>query len=205
MAGRLQTQIICILLLSCFFFLPEGCHSRAKIENSETYVTDYLRSGDIILRKSYGLISNIIAAKLNDTIDVSHCGIIYVDANHSVCVIHSLSKAVSEKDGMQCCTLKKFMDDSRMETVQVIRFKKDSAQIIGNWAKYYLSKHIPFDNSYDLKDSSAFFCTELPIHIIKNQFKINLASESGLPKFSIFLNSTYFDKVIFVKKANLKY
>ncbi|HOF98925.1 MAG: hypothetical protein KBG33_02315 [Paludibacteraceae bacterium] len=205
MAGRLQAQIICFLLLSCFQFLPESCHSPTKIENSDTYITNYLRSGDIILRKSYGLVSNIIAAKLNDTIDVSHCGIIYIDANHTVYVIHSLSKAVSEKDGMQSCTLKKFMADSRIETVQVVRFKKDSAQIIGKWAHYYLLKQIPFDNNYDLKDSSSFFCTELPIHIINKQFGINLSSGNEFPKFSIFLNTKYFDKVFFIKKANLNH
>ena len=102
------------------------------------YSTDSLRSGDIILRRSYGLVSDIIVMELDDTLDVSHCGIIIKEPDSSYKVIHSLSKKVSDTDGVQICGLEQFMADSKIETVRVFRFRSDTQGKIAAQALRYL-------------------------------------------------------------------
>ncbi len=95
MVGRIQIEIKhCIAFLS-LLYLAGSCTSPANTTDLHLYSTDSIRSGDIILRKSYGLISDIIVMQLKDTLDVSHCGIIVKDENQNYKVIHALSKKVS--------------------------------------------------------------------------------------------------------------
>jgi len=180
-------------------FLLENCDFPTKTTHISSYSTVNLQNGDIILRKSYGLISEIVVAKLKDTLDISHCGIIQKDSTGKLYVIHCLSKKVSDTDGVQICTLEYFMNDSRIESVHIVRFRPDTNNIIISKAKYYLKHKTPFDELYNASDSSAFFCSEFPIHIIKSGLGIDISSGSQNPKFSIFLNKKYFDEIEFVK------
>lgn len=178
-----------------------GCNSpEAKTTESLHYSTFQLKSGDIILRKSFGLISEIVVAKLQDSIDVSHCGIIYIDSVGDFQVIHSLSKKISDTDGVQICTLEHFMEDSKLETVRVVRFKIGSTSTIASKALYYLQQRVPFDEQFNIKDTTAFFCSELPIHIIKSRLHIDIAKGTNEPKFSIFLNPYFFEEIPFILK-----
>lgn len=180
-----------------------ACKAPENAADLYFYDSDSLRSGDIILRKSYGLLSDIIVARLHDTVDISHCGILVKEADSSFCVIHALAKSVSEADGVQKCSLKKFMADSRPETVKVVRFKNDSDKRIAGKALYYLAKKVKFDNNFNLKDTTAFYCSELPYHILKQEFDFSVSDESHLLKFSVFFNPQFFSIVPFVKQKNV--
>ncbi len=162
------------------------------------YSTDSLQSGDIILRRSYGLISDIIVMNLNDTLDVSHCGIIIKEPDSSYKVIHSLSKKVSNADGVQICGLEQFMADSKTETVRVFRFLSDSQGEIAAQALRYLKQKTPFDESFDATDSTALYCSELLVQSIRNAFKIDVSSGEKMLKFSIFLQPDFFREIPFV-------
>lgn len=201
MACRFQTKIINFFFLPILLLLLLGCNSpKAETTESLRYNTSNLRSGDIILRKSFGLISEIVVVKLQDTIDISHCGIIYVDSKKNYQVIHSLSKKVSDADGVQICSLNHFMEDSKLESVRVVRLRIDTSNIVSNKALHYLQQKIPFDELFDIKDTSSFFCSELPIHIIKSGFSIDISQGATEPKFSIFLNPHIFKEIPFISK-----
>ena len=176
------------------------CGSPIKTPELLYYDTSDLKSGDIILRKGFGLISEIVVIKLNDTLDISHCGIIHIDNSGKLNVIHSLSKKVSDFDGVQTCTLEYFMEDSNPKSVRIFRFRNDSNSAIINKALYYLKQQVPFDEKFDTKDTTAFFCSELPIHIIKTAFNTDISNGSLTPKFSIFFDKKYFDEIEFISR-----
>ena len=206
MVGRFQIEIKTFILLSFLSVLLVDCKSSSKPKDNCLYTTANLKSGDIILRKSYGLISEIVVIQLGDTIDISHCGIIQKTNTGEFNVIHCLSKKVSDSDGVQICSLKHFLNDSKMESVRVVRFRADTNSVISKRAEYYLEHKIPFDEKFDAADSSAFFCSEFPIQIIKTGFNTDISEGSLKPKFSIFLNKKYFDEVRFtsVNRQELK-
>ena len=198
MVGRIQIEIgrglICIGLL----FVLAHCSSPTQTTGSCMYSTDSLRSGDIILRRSYGLISDIIVMNLNDTLDVSHCGIIIKEPDSSYKVIHALSKKVSDTDGVQICRLEQFMADSKIETVRVFRFLSDSKGEIAAQALRYLKQKVPFDETFDATDSTSLYCSELPVQSIRNAYKVDVSSGEKMLKFSVFLQPDFFREIPFV-------
>ena len=160
-----------------------------------------LRSGDIIFRMGYGALSLSIAGMLNDTIALSHCGIIAKDSS-GIAVIHTISPSISSADGMQQCSIEEFTADSRENSIAVVRFKHGEGQKIANKAAYYLSRRVPFDTSFDLADSSAFFCSELPIRILKDEFGFELLPEEEVIgnssyRFSLFFNPQHFQTIVY--------
>jgi len=200
MAGRIQVKIVFFPFIISLLILLVNCSSPIKSTDKKLYNTDLLKSGDIILRKSFGLISEMVVAQLHDTLDVSHCGIIYKDSTNNFKVIHCLSKIISDVDGVQICSLEHFMEESKIETVHIFRFRSDTNALIISKAKYYLKKETPFDEKFRAGDNSAFFCSEFPISIILSEFGIDISAGSPKPKFSIFLNNMYFDEINFIKK-----
>jgi len=197
-AGRIQIKIILLSVIGC---LLVACSSDT-IHNTTDYFysTDSIRNGDIILRKSYGLVSEIIAIQLHDSIDISHCGIIVRDASHRFKVIHSLSKKVSKADGVQECLLDEFMSDSQLQSVKVLRFKNDHDNRLALGAVSCLKRKIPFDESFNSLDTNYLYCSELPIHIIRTSYGIDVSNGAAKPKFSIFLNPVYFREIPFVRE-----
>ena len=198
MVGGIQIKIVGGLICIGLLFLLVSCDSPAQTAGSRMYSTDSLQSGDIILRRSYGLISDIIVMNLNDTLDVSHCGIIIKEPDSSYKVIHALSKKVSNADGVQICGLEQFMADSKTETVRVFRFLSDSQGEIAAQALRYLKQKTPFDESFDATDSTALYCSELLVQSIRNAFKIDVSSGEKMLKFSIFLQPDFFREIPFV-------
>lgn len=198
MVGRVQIKIIFLLFLGG---LLVACHSGKNYKNKDyVYSTDSIKNGDIILRKSYGLVSEIIAIQLHDTIDISHCGIIVSDAGHRFKVIHSLSKKVSKADGVQECSLDDFMSDSQPQTVKVFRFKNDHDNRLAQGAVSCLDRKIPFDESFNSLDTNYLYCSELPIHLIRTTYGVDVSNGALKPKFSIFQNPVYFREVPFVSE-----
>lgn len=161
------------------------------------FSADSLQSGDIVLRRGYGLVSDLIVARLKDSVALSHCGILSIDSTGAIQVIHSLSKSVSEFDGMQSCRLEEFIQDARPESLLAVRHTELDGRLIEKLAIDYLQQEIPFDHSFNTNDSSAFFCSELPIHIIYRLSGTYLYSGNQIPPFSVFLNPKQFNRIRF--------
>lgn len=162
-----------------------------------------IQNGDIILRKGYGTVSDLISKTLHEEYDVSHCAIIH-KFNDSIEVIHAVSQSLSDFDGVQTQSLKRFINDSKPNSIILLRYNSDlhDQSKIADRAIFYLRKKIPFDHGFDIKDSSQFYCTELIWKVIKDTYnkdilcKTDSSDEKSHFKFKCFWNSTNF-KIIF--------
>lgn len=163
-----------------------------------------LKEGDIILRHGYGVVSDMIVETLNEDIDISHCAILK-RKDTSWFVIHSVSQSLSKYDGVQTQDLASFIKESQKNSVVVVRYKNlndSSLHKIALQADQYLQKHIPFDHSFDMSDSSTFYCTELLFFAFKNGANVDILNgkfrEGSLDhlKFHLFLDTTNFNIII---------
>lgn len=163
-----------------------------------------IRDGDIILRHGFGLVSDFIVKSQNNDIGISHCAILTKE-NGKFIVIHSVSQSLSNFDGVQKQPLENFIKDSQDNSLIVVRYKLTDSiglQKIGSRAKYYLSKKVPFDNKFDLEDSSEIYCSELLWKVFKYEFKDDIFlspdrhRKYDITKFHAFLDSSRF-KIIF--------
>lgn len=162
-----------------------------------------IRSGDIILRHGYGMVSDMIVAKLKENYDLSHCAIVCRDGD-SLFVIHSVSSSLSNIDGVQSQEINSFIRESQYNSVVVVRYKnkgnKDQACLCEK-ARDYLKKGIPFDNAFNIKDSSEFYCTELLWKAILNEYQVDILEGKNMERkdhlrFDTFLDTARFDIII---------
>lgn len=191
-----------LTIVTIVFFY--GCHGKQEGSLKVSYSISQqelskLQSGDVIMRMGYGAMSMSIVTLLNDTVKLSHCGVVLREGS-DLLVIHTISPSLSNADGMQRCTMEEFILDSRDSSIIVVRFKQGGGQLIAQKAAYYLAKQVPFDAYFDLVDSSTFFCSELPIRILKDELGVDILEEKEPTiencRFSIFLNPQYFDVLI---------
>jgi hypothetical protein len=165
-----------------------------------------IQAGDIILRLGYGTVSESISKILNEEYKISHCGIIVPcdSCRNNYKVIHSVSSSLSPIDGVQDDCLDIFIKNSQPNSILITRYKNldsnDKNKLI-SWANYYLKQGIPFDHSFDVNDSSSFYCTELLLHIFSNAniYLPNKYLENknmDRLKFKYFWDSDYFEIII---------
>ena len=181
-----------------------GCHTKYEGPNTGYNLSaeelSTLQSGDLIFRMGYGALSLSIVSMLNDTIKVSHCAIVLKDSL-GLSAIHTISSSLSDTDGMQKCSIEEFIADSRKNSIAAVRFKNGNGQKIADKAIYYLNKQVPFDIAFNLADSSAFFCSELPIRILKDEFAFDVlqGKEPVMSncRFSAFFHPQYFETIVY--------
>ncbi len=163
-----------------------------------------LKDGDIILRHGFGLVSDLIVEQLDENYDLSHCAILCKDSNHYY-VIHSVSSSVSPADGVQSQELEPFIRDSWKNSVVVVRYKGDTTKGsnsgLSRRARAYLKQEIPFDNSFDINDSSEFYCTELLWKCIMNEYGDDILMDhfnkrKDHMRFDTFLDTARFQIII---------
>jgi hypothetical protein len=162
-----------------------------------------LKDGDFILRHGYGLVSDAIVERLDEDYDISHCAVI-CKTDTGFVVIQSISSSISDFDGVQTQNLKSFILQSQKNSIIVVRYKpkfvKDSCAI-SRKAKDYLKNQIPFDEEFDVNDTSEFYCTELLYKIILNEYHDDIMVDQNNQRldnlnFKLFLDTTRFDVVI---------
>ena len=198
MGCRIQREIkliydfmLGILLWGCMDSSTEEC----QVSYFDKEKLSEIRGGDIILRLGEGFVSQTIMLMLADSVELSHCGIV-VCRNDSFRVVHSMPEELSDYDGIQACSLDEFVAESVPGSVVIVRPKELNNEIMEAKAWNYLSQPKPFDWDFDMNDSTAFFCSELPLHILKYQFGMDLCPLSGgYPKFSLFLDTVCFERV----------
>ena len=122
-----------------------------------------IQSGDLILRRGEGLVSDQIAYVLRDgPYEVTHSGVV-IRQGDSLCVVHSISDKDNHIDGVIAQTMDNFLLDCRNQSVIVVRYKDmDSHRDeFVQRTMYYLHKNPPFDFGFDIYDSSKVYCAEL--------------------------------------------
>ncbi len=175
-------------------------------DRPQPYVLDpaeiaVLQEGDIILRRGSGVVSDMIAKLLDEEYDLSHCGIV-VQRDSGLYVVHAVSNNISEVDGMQVHRLPEFIRQSKQGSVVVCRLRTtaDRSGIARDGLKY-LQQAVPFDHHFDLADSSSFYCSELPWHIIRSRFGVDIfqgaaGQEHAHYRFANFMDPELFELVL---------
>ena len=189
--------VLCAGLVGCLFSGPKP--PKGATEALLARLEDTVRAGDIVVRCGTGLVSAIIRAKVGDSISASHCGVV-VGARGAFRVVHSLSASVSDFDGLQSCSLREFVEESELSSLRVVRFKQGNGEAIAARALGYLARKVPFNEAIDLSDTTRLFCSQLPLRIIETQYGVDLVpvevrKGQKIPKFSLFLDSVYFQRV----------
>jgi hypothetical protein len=209
MKKRIFLFVVGLLLLCGLAFLVfSEQNSNRKLQNSTYHLTldekAQLQEGDIIFRRGFGIISDAIVEYIPSRFPVSHCGIVVKDSLKKLMVIHTVSNTLVAVDGMQQDPLDKFVKESHRNSIIVVRYRsKDNAvaKKIADQAKEYLSQKIPFDHSFDCKDSTEFFCTELIYRVLNKAAGINVyddcpEKELDCMQFDVFFNPERFSTVL---------
>lgn len=163
-----------------------------------------LRTGDVIMRHGFGLISNAIVKYSHDSLPVSHCGILVQHADSTWWVIHTVSNSLVRVDGMQQDALPKFLAESHKNSIIVQRYVSSdtfSGVRIAQAATYYLRHGVPFDDSFNEHDSTEFFCTEMLYYVFKRACNDNILQVDGREKytmmqFAMLTDTTRFANII---------
>lgn len=145
-----------------------------------------LHEGDFVFRLGYGMVSFLLEKQAGAS-GVSHVGILVKDsANFNV--IHSISGSMAEIDGIQKTALNRFLYEARPSSFVATRLKNGDGAAIASEARRLLAKKIPFDLSFDIKDTNRLFCSSLANLILKNTHNIAVFSEDAKEfPFSVFL------------------
>jgi len=197
----IAVSIYLFLLVYEYYSRQEQTISGYTLSRNETKL---LKDGDILLRHGYGFVSDMIVKTLNDCTGISHCAILTKNKNNWI-VIHSVSSTLSDVDGIQSQNLNEFVCQSKKNSFVVLRYKhlNDSNRCkIGARAQYYLQKKIPFDNAFNIHDTTSFYCSELIWKIFKDEFQIDIfdskysSTKYDYLKFDLFLDTTNYQIVI---------
>lgn len=197
--------LICFIIIGFFLFKPDNKksqkrHSSYKLSSIEKA---QLQTGDIILRRGFGLVSTMILRLMNEKHEVTHIGVI-INQNDSIKVAHALSSSVSNQDGLRFQNLDDFIYHSHDSSVIVSRLKNiDSINLqkVFNQLEFYLEKQLPFDHKFDYSDTTEHYCSELIWRIYENKLKIlkvsdSLSFEKKYNTLNIFYDTSYFDILI---------
>ncbi|HOS15588.1 MAG TPA: YiiX/YebB-like N1pC/P60 family cysteine hydrolase [Bacteroidales bacterium] len=200
--------IICLTLAAIILFI----HFYESKSKQQEQINDYalqaqeiamLKEGDLMFRKGFGIISDCIARASKERFCVSHVGVLYNDTNKGWMVIHTVSNTLVDIDGMQMDKLDKFVKDSHPNSIVVLRYRyaNDSSQTaFALQAYYYLQRKIPFDDAFNINDTSEFYCTEFIRQLFLDVYhtdiyKLNSSKPYSSMRFTPFWNETNFQLV----------
>ncbi len=163
-----------------------------------------LHPGDIILRRGKSFASEIITKILKTPLNVSHCGLI-VEYNKEFSVIHSVSRSLSDCDGIQIESLSDFLLDSQPQSNIVVRYKGSPQQIESYITEAFrlLTLELPFDNSFELDNGDNLYCTELFWEILPENFRTQAVTfkMNKIISFESFVHPYLFSIIIDHRKS----
>ncbi len=163
-----------------FVFWLDRRIEKSEIQNHSSMVripennVTKLQTGDIILRRGFGLISDMVSDTQKLKYDVTHCGFI-LKIKEKYYVIHALSSDVAKEDGIQLQTLHDFLQASDPKKILITRYKKPIHQfehkMLTTLSNYHKQK-APFDRDGNFDDQSKLFCSELIINVLSKDMKL---------------------------------
>lgn len=118
--------------------------------------------------------------------------------------MHALEDEARKIDGIVAQSIDQFVAESRYQSVIVVRYCDADGyqQQLKDLASQYLSQNIPFDKSFDIYDSSRFYCSELLQHIYMDCFGVDIfpvritLPTTDLLKYSHLFNQQVFHPVL---------
>ena len=151
---------------------------------------DQLRSGDFNMRRGSGRVSDGIIFGLQEEVPITHggfvvpsrllveCGIqsdVPKDEWRDWAVIHSVSSSVSERDGMQVCSIREFVRHASDGNVHIARSKRLSpAQLVYLEGRLLalLEDRVPFDHLFEPCDHRRIYCSELALMLLEEEMDV---------------------------------
>jgi len=129
----------------------------SKVITSKYPEISILHSGNIILRRGYGMDSIVAANFSNAEKRYSHAGIIIIE-NDKVFVIHSQESLPKGYDGVVKESLSSYLKDVKIWAVY--KFDIINSQKVLEYMKMMLKKNIKFDMDFDIKTNDKMYCSE---------------------------------------------
>lgn len=149
----------------------QGCSEQGSVVQSTAGAAQFsdttLQTGDMIVRKGRGPISDMLAQLNVKDKSWSHCGMVVV-RNGQPFVFHSIGGEDNPKAVMRCDSLKRFLDSTWNNAFAVYRFDFDSPtrrRVAEQTLLFYQAKP-RFDMAFDIATDSALYCSELIYKII---------------------------------------
>lgn len=197
---------VVLVLTTLIVVVWNGEREASALERRSTYAFSeaelaMLQDGDVIMRRGYGYISDMIGRFLDEERLLTHCGVVTVRKD-GYWVVHALSSNVSEIDGMQAHRLEDFVRQSYPGSIVVTRFRTEEDRGgISRRAVDYLRRQVPFDHHFDVVDTSTIYCSELIWLIVRDEFGVDVFQNARDPErryfgFSNFLDPRWFDTVL---------
>ncbi len=197
--------VLAVIFLAYKFFKDD---SNRPYESSFLYKLSpkekaKLQTGDIILRRGYGFVSTMISKMMSEDYDVTHLGVV-IKQNDSLKIAHALSSSVSNQDGLRLQAIDSFVHNSHDSTILVTRLKNIDflkQDKIVKQIDYYYKKQLPFDHSFNYKDTTEHYCSELIWRIYEHNLKIlqvadSITDQQKYNTLKTFYDPNYFNIII---------
>lgn len=197
--------VLAVIFLAYKFFKDD---SNRPYESSFLYKLSpkekaKLQTGDIILRRGYGFVSTMISKMMSEDYDVTHLGVV-IKQNDNLKIAHALSSSVSNQDGLRLQAIDSFVHNSHDKTILVTRLKNIDTikqNKIVKQIDYYYKKQLPFDHSFNYKDTTEHYCSELIWRIYEHNLKIlqvpdSITDQQKYNTLKTFYDPNYFNIII---------
>ncbi|MBD3863530.1 YiiX/YebB-like N1pC/P60 family cysteine hydrolase [Olleya marilimosa] len=202
----IKISLVLVVIFIAYKFFKDD--SNRPYESSFLYKLssgekNQLQTGDIILRRGYGFVSTMISKMMNEDYDVTHLGVV-IKQNDNLKIAHALSSSVSNQDGLRLQAIDSFVHNSHDSTILVTRLKNIDVlkqDKIVKQIEYYYKKQLPFDHSFNYKDTTEHYCSELIWRIYEHNLKIlnvadSLTDQQKYNTLKTFYDPNYFDIII---------
>jgi hypothetical protein len=185
--GKIARLFYCLI-----FFL--ACSEKDNPKKQTMPTVSKVQNGDFIYRLGNGLFSDFIKDMSRLDKRFSHVGIVYKsNLDDSVFVIHAEADDHTGIGLVKKEPLTVFLHNVRDWGVFRLKTDESYQKRIAEYAFQYQKIQIPFDASFEEKDSSAFYCTELVKHCINNAVNQELIKAKTIRngKAFIAIDDTY--------------
>lgn len=201
------TLAVIAIVLAGFLFGWYWLADTQKIHEHGDALTDSelsrLKTGDIILRRGEGMVSNTIAKVLDEPYDVTHSGIL-LSYKEGWVVVHALSDDSRDIDGIIAQPLEQFLAESRNNSTIIVRYcdMDQAKQDFRSTVLSYMNRGLTFDKGFDIYDESAFYCSELIQHVFMDCFNKDIfpqrisLPQTDLLKYTYLFNEQQFQPIV---------
>lgn len=158
-----------------------------------------LQTGDVLLRRGFGIVSEFIANYLGETYPITHCGMLVVSHPDSILVLHTQSD--EGQNGIFYQPLPEFIRESQYGTLAAVRLKVSNTQKMQMLAEFerLRRKGVRFDMGFNDADTTEMYCAELKKYVFKQVMGVDIltdrATRMGIDviRMSNFFNPQHFE------------
>lgn len=179
-----------------FEFLDSRIESHSIVLNDKEVrlseqTLESLRTGDLIFRKGYGPITDVIAELIETgPYDLTHCGIV-IRNESKLFVAHAVSNRSQHIDGVVLQPIAAFLRASRPSNIHIVRWTNYTQAMDSNvegQLNSLIKQKVPFDRKANYRDSKALYCNEMIVKIWMNNLHLIDPPKSDQEEWELFNN-----------------